>query len=159
MTQQRSPKRERIENVIRTYFDGCNEANIEKILSCFVPDARHYFPRGAPQGPFLGARVIAEGWKRAVETWGSYWTIDVLPIDEGRNEAAMEWTHFKTRTGLMLRGAELYSLNEEGLITEIRAYYASPTSNPPVNHELGAFDYAARGYPLEVSPGYLKNRN
>jgi hypothetical protein len=48
-----------------------------------------------------------------------------------------------------VRGAELYPLNEEGLITEIRAYYASPTSNPPVNHELGAFDYAARGYPLE----------
>jgi SnoaL-like protein len=108
MAQQRSLKREWIENVIRTYFDGCNEANIEKMLSCFVPDARHYFPRGAPQGPFLSARAIAEGWKRAVETWGSYWTIDVLLIDEVRNEAAMEWTHFKTRTGLVLRGAELY---------------------------------------------------
>jgi hypothetical protein len=80
---------------------------------------------------------------------GAYWTIDVLLIDAVRNEAAMEWTHFKTRTGLVLRGAELYSLNEEGLIMEIRAYYASPTSNPAVNHELGDFDYAARGYPIE----------
>ena len=61
----------------------------------------------------------------------------------------MEWTHFKTRAGLVPRGAELYNLNEEGLITEIRAYYASPTSNPPVNHELGDFDYSARGYPIE----------
>ncbi len=38
---------------------------------------------------------------------------------------------------------------EEGLITEIRAYYASLISNPVVNHELGDFDYSARGYPIE----------
>ena len=29
MAQHRSLKRERIENVIRTYFDGCNEGNKE----------------------------------------------------------------------------------------------------------------------------------
>jgi hypothetical protein len=150
--QPRPLKREQIEKTIRTYFDGCNEANIEKMLSCFVPDAQHYFPRGAPQGPFLSARAIAEGWKRAVETWGSFWTIDLLLIDEVRNEAAMEWTHFKRRAGLVLRGAELYSLNEDGLITEIRAYYASPISDPPVDHELGGFDYDARGYPI-APPG------
>jgi hypothetical protein len=138
-----------LEATIRTYFDGCNEANIAKMTSCMEPDAVHYFPSGAPQGTFFGAQAIAEGWARAVATLGSIWTIDRVLVDAGRFEAAIEWTHFKPRVALYLRGDEWYVFSRAGLIREIRAYYACPTATDPARtHQLGDFDYAARGYPL-----------
>ena len=41
---------EGLEATIREYFDGCNEANAEKMTNCFEPDGVHYFPAEAPQG-------------------------------------------------------------------------------------------------------------
>lgn len=76
-----------MEAIIRRYFDGCNEADAEKMTSCFAPDGAHYFPAGAPQGPFLSPQEIAEGWQEAVAKLGSRWTIDRLIIDEPRLEA------------------------------------------------------------------------
>jgi hypothetical protein len=40
-----------------------------------------------------------------------------------------------------------------GLISEIRAYYASPQDPSLDLLELGGYDYAARGYALEPPPG------
>lgn len=149
MTGGKDGRRARMEAVMRRYFDGCNEAGADKMLSCFAPGAAHYFPAGAPQGPFLSPQAIADGWKEAVAKWGSRWTIDRLIIDEVRLEAAMEWTHWKTKPGVWLRGAEWYQFDEDLLITEIRAYYAAPAGEEPTVHELGDFDYANRGFPLE----------
>jgi hypothetical protein len=140
-----------LEATIREYFDACNEANAERIASYFEPDGVHYFPAGAPQGPFIGARAIAAGWVAAVERLGSIWTVDHVIIDAARLEAVIEWTHFKPKQGVYLRGDEWYIFSERGLIREIRAYYACPP-NPaePRNHEFGGFDYAGRGYPLNA---------
>ncbi len=85
-----------MEALMRRYFDGCNEADEEKMMSCFVPEAVHYFPPGMYEGPFRGARKIAEKWKWAVENFGSYWTVDRLCCDPDNFCANMEWTHFKT---------------------------------------------------------------
>jgi SnoaL-like domain len=142
--------RAQIEAVIRRYFDGCNEADSEKIRSCFVPEAIHYFPAGAPQGRFVGAAAIAEGWGAAVATMGSIWTIDHIAIDEAQHEAVMEWTHFKPRLGTYLRGDEWYRFSEDVLICEIRAYYACPPVDQGRSYELGKFDYAGRGYATEA---------
>ncbi|HZF16120.1 MAG TPA: nuclear transport factor 2 family protein [Steroidobacteraceae bacterium] len=139
-----------LESTIRTYFDGCNEANREKIIACMESDAVHYFPAGAPQGTFVGAKAIAEGWRRAVANLGSIWTIDRVIIDAPRLEAVIEWTHFKPKQGVYLRGDEWYVFSAAGHIREIRAYYACPTSPDPVmTHELGDFRYAELGYPLK----------
>jgi ketosteroid isomerase-like protein len=140
--------RAQMEATIRTYFDGCNEADAEKMRSCLADDAVHYFPAGAPQGPFVGAEAIARGWREAVGRLDSRWTVDHVLVDEERREAVIEWTHFKPATGAHLRGDEWYRFDEDGLITEIRAYYACPPGSAPQNHELGGFDYAGRGYPL-----------
>ncbi len=35
--------------LIRCYFDACNEADYDKLVSCFTPDAVHYFPSGLPR--------------------------------------------------------------------------------------------------------------
>jgi hypothetical protein len=144
------PTAAQLEATIRKYFDGCNEADIAKMTSCMEPDAAHYFPAGAPQGPFLGANAIAEGWARAVATLGSIWTIDRVLVDAAKLEAVIEWTHFKPKLGTYLRGDEWYLFSSAGKIREIRAYYACPPppAQTPRNHELGGVDYRGRGYPF-----------
>jgi hypothetical protein len=140
--------------LIRKYFDGCNEADVAKMVSCFTPDAVHYFPPGMYEGPFRGAKVIAEKWRGAVQALGSYWTIDRLLIEPVTFQAVMEWGHFKTKQGTILRGIEWYEFDEaSGLIKEIRAYYASPQAKELERLELGGFDYESRDYPMSPPPG------
>jgi ketosteroid isomerase-like protein len=143
-----------IDRLIRLYFDACNAADVEGVAACFVPDAVHYFPPGMYEGPFRGARRIGEKWRAAVQNLGSYWTIDRLLIEPSSGQAVMEWTHFKTKTGAVLRGIEWYEFDPaSGLIAEIRAYYATPQPAEGDRFELGGFDYAGRGYPMAVPPG------
>jgi hypothetical protein len=143
------PRRAQLEAAIRRYYDGCNRADRAMMISTMAPHAAHYFPGGAPQGPFLGAEAIAEGWIEAVRRLDSRWTIDRLVVDEQRDEAVVEWTHFKPNQGVLLRGAEWICFDTDGRITEIRAYYACPPpGGQPQTHSLGGFDYAERGYPL-----------
>jgi hypothetical protein len=140
---------EGMEALMRRYFDACNEANADKIAACFTEDGVHYFPPGMYGGPFVGAKTIAERWVSAVENFGSMWTVDSLVTDPATGRAVMEWTHFKTLEGTVLRGDEWYQFDpESGLIREIRAYYASPQDRTLERLELGGFDYAGRGYAI-----------
>lgn len=147
-------ERRRMESLIRRYFDACNAADVAGIAACFVPEAVHYFPPGMYDGPFRGATTIGERWRGAVETLGSYWTIDRMVCDPASHQAVIEWSHFKTKQGKVLRGDEWYVFDpDSGLIAEIRAYYASPQDPSLDRLELGGYDYAAGGYPLEPPPG------
>jgi hypothetical protein len=141
--------KEGMERTIRIYFDACNEADVEKITACFVPEGIHYFPPGMYGGPFTGAETIAERWADAVARIGSVWTVDNLVADPATGIAVIEWTHFKTFQDTVLRGDEWYDFDPgSGLIREIRAYYASPQDQTLSRLELGGFDYEGRGYPL-----------
>jgi methyltransferase len=145
---------ERMDELIRRYFDACNAADVSGIIACFTSDAVHYFPPGMYEGPFRGARKIAERWRFAVEQFGSYWTVDKLVIVPDSWQAVMEWSHFKTSQGTILRGIEWYEHDpESGLIKEIRAYYAAPQPAEADCYELGGFDYVGRGYPLAPPEG------
>ena len=138
------------EATIRRYFDGCNEADVEKMTACFTPDAVHYFPPAAYGGAWRGGRLIAERWAEFVATKGSAWSIDRLVVAPESHQAVIEWTHFKTAEGTILRGDEWYVFDaESGLISEIRAYYASPLDPTRPLSELADYDYAGRGYALE----------
>jgi hypothetical protein len=142
-----------LEATIREYFAACNEANAARIASYFEPDGVHYFPAGAPQGTFVGAQAIAKGWVTAVANLGSIWTIDRMLVDAPRLEAVCEWTHFKPKQGVYLRGDEWYIFSKRGLIKEIRAYYSCPPSTTERRtHEIGDFDYQGRGYPMTPPP-------
>jgi hypothetical protein len=141
---------ETMESRIRRYFDDCNSGDVTRIASNFEPDGVHYFPPGTYEGPFRGARTIAEKWRAAVQKLGSYWTVDNVICDPPRRRAVIEWTHFKRTQGIMLRGDEWYEFSPRGLIREIRAYYASPQDSNLKNLQLGGFDYAGRGYPLKA---------
>ena len=141
---------EHMEALIRRYFDACNDADAEAIASCFVPEGVHYFPPGMYEGPFRGAETIARRWVMAVETLGSVWTVDSFIGDEATGRAVVEWSHFKTFQGKLLRGDEWYRFDpESGLIAEIRAYYATPQPAEGDRFELGGFDYEERGFPLQ----------
>lgn len=141
---------QRLEDRIRTYFDGCNEADAEKIAACFTEDAVHYFPPSAYGGAWRGRRRIAEGWVGFVATKGSAWTIDRLVVVPESHQAVIEWTHYKTAEGTVLRGDEWYVFDPVSeLISEIRAYYASPLDPTRPRSELEGFDYEGRGYPIE----------
>lgn len=142
-----------LEATIREYFDACNQADAAKIAAFFEPDGVHYFPAGAPQGTFVGAPAIGAGWVTAVRNLGSVWTVDRVLVDAEKLQAVIEWTHFKPKQGVHLRGDEWYAFSPRGLIREIRAYYACPAATAERrSHELGDFDYAARGYPLQPPP-------
>lgn len=135
--------------IVHDYMDACTAGVHEPIAAFFEPDAVHYFPPGMYNGPFRGATTIANRWVAAVANLGSQWTVDAIAVDTEAQTAVCEWTHFKVRDGVMLRGAEWYEFSERGLITEIRAYYASPQDANLAALELGGFDYVNRGYPLQ----------
>ena len=89
----------------------------------------------------------------AVRNLGSIWTIDRVIIDAPRLEAVIEWTHFKPKQGLHLRGDEWYVFSKRGLIREIRAYYSCPPSTTERrSHEIGDFDYRRARLSAEPPP-------
>lgn len=140
--------RVRMEQAIRAYFDACNRADRAAIMSFFVDEATHYFPAGSPFGVLRGAQAIADCWVRCVEELGSNWTVDNFAGDPESKQAVIEWSHFKRKPGLLLRGDEWYRFDGDGKILEIRAYYACPTHDGAKEHGIGGFDYAGRGYPM-----------
>ncbi|MGH3279704.1 MAG: nuclear transport factor 2 family protein [Trebonia sp.] len=137
---------------INGYFAACNSGEVDRIAGYFEPDAVHYFPPGMYAGPFRGARTIGERWHAAVVNGGSYWTADQVITDPATRRAVIEWTHFKRKAGIMLRGDEWYTFSGRGLIGEIRAYYAAPQGESLNVLELGGYDYAALGYPMSAPP-------
>jgi hypothetical protein len=128
-------------------MDACTAGDAGAIAGFLTDDARHYFPPGMYDGPWVGARTIGERWATAVRERRSSWTVDEIAVDARRRTAACEWTHLKGAAGVVLRGAEFYDFDDDGLISEIRAYYASPQAPDLTRLELGGFDYAGRGYP------------
>lgn len=146
------------EALIRCYFDACNAADYDALMSCFTPDAIHYFPPGLPEIPWRSADTICKKWIWCVENLGSQWSIERVLVSHNSSEAVIEWTHWKRKFNTAQRGDEWYVFDEKtGLIKEIRAYYASPAvkdnADLPVvcgTHmgELVEFDYAGRGYHL-----------
>ncbi|MDB5699705.1 MAG: nuclear transport factor 2 family protein [Alphaproteobacteria bacterium] len=139
-----------MEQIIRAYFDACNSGDVERIARYFTPDAVHYFPSGMYQGPFRGAETIARKWSEAVAALGSCWTVDQIICDPPTRRAVIEWTHFKRKQRVILRGDEWYIFAPDGRIEEIRAYYASAQDPNLQTVELGSFDYVGRGYPAEA---------
>lgn len=141
----------RHEALIRRYFAACNAGDYDALLSCFTPDAVHYFPPGLPEIPWRGADTIARKWLWCVENLGSQWTIEKVLVGHDANEAVIEWTHWKRKAGTAQRGDEWYVFDDQsGLIREIRAYYAAPAVKEVPIGELPGFDYAGRGYHLRA---------
>lgn len=140
-------KRTGMHDLIIRYFEACNQGDSDAIATCLTPDAVHYFPPGMYGGAFRGARGIGDRWVKAYQELGSRWALERVAVDAEMNTAVAEWSHYKTKQGTVLRGDEWYEFDEgSGLISEIRAYYASPQATDLRRLELAEFDYAGRGY-------------
>jgi len=106
---------------------------------------------GAPVGGLTSESMEALIRTCFVRRLGSVWTVDEVVTDPSTGRAVIEWTHFKSYENRILRGDEWYRFDaESGLISEIRAYYASPQDPSRRELVLDGFDYAGRGYPLEA---------
>jgi SnoaL-like domain len=138
-------RRKTLIECVRKYFEACNEANREKMYSCFADDVVHYFPAGVG-GPYVGKKSIADLWLNSIEVNGSRWTIDGLVADDC--VVAIEWSHFKPKVGELIRGTEWYEFDTRGLIRTIRAYYASPRDTNKKVNELEGFSYSSLGFPV-----------
>lgn len=145
MADGKSERRQLLEKQVRTYFEACNRGSHSLMAGVFAPSIVHYFPPGM-FGPRVGSRSVADLWRDMIQRVGSRWTIDrMISNDE---EVVVEWTHWQPRASAHFRGAELYEFDEAGLITVIKAYYASPRDrNLPAN-ELDGYPYAELGYAL-----------
>lgn len=136
-----------LEHRVRAYMDACTSGDSEAIAAHMSSHAVHYFPPDMYDGPWRGGNYIADRWAELVRVGGSAWTVDTIAVDLDRRTAICEWTHFKQAAGVVLRGTEWYEFDDAGLITEIRAYYASPQDKSLERLELGGFDYTERGFP------------
>ena len=145
MNEAKSPRRQLLEAQVRTYFEGCNEGSHSKMAGVFAPSVVHYFPPGM-FGPLVGSRSIADLWRGLIRNAGSRWTIDRMISDE--HEVAIEWSHFQPKHHARIRGSEWYEFDQEGLITVIKAYYASPRDLAREANELAGYPYAELGYPM-----------
>ena len=148
-------KRARMHDVITRYFDACNTGDSAQIAACLTPDAIHYFPPGMYGGAFRGGRAIGDRWAQAFRDLGSRWALEKVSVDAEGGTAVAEWSHYKTKQGKVLRGDEWYLFDEAtGLISEIRAYYASPQAADLARLELAEFDYPGRGYSMKAPRGH-----
>jgi hypothetical protein len=98
-------------------------------------------------GPRIGAHAIAELWREMIRKHGSRWTIDRMVSDD--NEVVIEWTHWQPESDAYIRGAEWYEFDQQGLITVIKAYYASPRDRTEAANQLDGYPYQELGYPME----------
>ena len=142
-----------LEARVRAYMDACTSGDAHAVAEHLTADAVHYFPPDMYDGPWRGGQFIGDRWAEKVRTGRSAWTVDAIAVDAGRRVAVCEWTHFKQAAGVLLRGTEWYEFDDAGLITEIRAYYASPQDTALERLELGGFDYPGRDYPLRPPAG------
>jgi ketosteroid isomerase-like protein len=141
-------------DLVTRYFEACNAGDAAAIAACLTPDAIHYFPPGMYGGAFRGGRTVGERWVAAYEGLGSRWALERVIVDVDTDTAVAEWSHYKTAQGKVLRGDEWYEFDPDtGLISEIRAYYASPQAPDMERLELAEFDYAGRGYSTVAPEG------
>ena len=48
----------------------------------------------------------------------------------------------------MYRGVDWFVFDDDGLITEVRGYYAAPRDDSPGKNELGGFPYEEHGWTM-----------
>jgi ketosteroid isomerase-like protein len=122
---------------VRSYYAALNTGDAERVAAHFTPGATHWYTRRPPS---VGAAEIGEHTRLGVELLRAHWEIEHLV--EGADEVVIEWTmawdHPRSGERCLDRGAEFLAF-EDGLISEIRAYYSR-------EGDLQGFDHAARGH-------------
>ena len=134
-------------DLINRYYDGCNTADIDLMMSTFTDDVVHYF---VDHSKVVGAHGLANYWAKVAPVTQANWQLDHAVVQE--NEAVIEWSMKwqpkQTTMPEILRGAEWYRFRD-GKILEIRSYHNNFYLQHPDNRELRDFGYLSRGYRVE----------
>jgi hypothetical protein len=114
---------QRMEHVIRTYIQACNDADAEAIAASFCPEAVHYSPSGLT---WSGAATIASNFVKIIREQGYCWTVDRLLIDVDHCTATLEWTRLNRHDARIVHGVERFVFEPQTwCIQEIRFYPAA----------------------------------
>jgi hypothetical protein len=148
---------QRMEHVVRTYIQACNDADAPAIAACFSPEAVHYYP--SPFHKISGAADIGRFFATRVPELGMFYTVDELFTDVERRAVVLEWTTFGRKPApFVRRGVELYIFDPQTwLVQEVRGYSAAPADSEMPRQELMDFDYEGRGYPTTFPADQTKH--
>lgn len=135
--------------LIRRYYDGCTDGDLDELVATLHPDVVHWFlAPNTGSAPVRGRDHLARYWRKVTRMIDARWVVDHVVTDGSvhSGEAVIEWTMFWQPPGgaggrVATRGAEWFVLRD-GLIAEIRSYY----QQRPETTELDGFPYAERGY-------------
>ncbi len=132
---------------IKRYYDGCNTADVDLMMSTFTEDVVHYF---VDHSAVHGSAGLANYWAKVAPRTQANWTLDhaVVHEPEAVIEWSMRWVPAQTGAPEVLRGSEWYVFRD-GLIAEIRSYHNNFFLHDQRNRALHDFDYAGRGYRIE----------
>lgn len=131
---------------VRAYYEDLRSGDPADVEQHFNADAVHYYTR---RDPDRGAARIAEYAALAVQHLNAVWRLEHLagtPDGPVAIEWSMEFDSPKTGKRMLDRGAELFEFDDEGLITEVRAYYNERGG------DLRGFDHAGRGHAVLEAP-------
>ena len=133
---------------IKTYYQGCNTADIGLLKSTFTDDVVHYF---VDHSAVRGAQALANYWAKVQPKTQANWQLDhaLVQDDEVVIEWSMQWQPPADVAPQVLRGSEWY-IFRAGKIAEIRSYHNNFYLQDPANRALHDFDYVGRGYRVEV---------
>ena len=131
---------------IKRYYQGCNTADVELMMSTFTDDVVHYY---VDHSAVRGAAALANYWAKVGPRTQAHWRLDHAVVNEPEAviEWSMRWVPDATGEPELLRGSEWYVFRD-GLIAEIRSYHNNFHLAAPANNELHDFDYPARGYTI-----------
>jgi len=87
---------QRMEQLIKTYIQACNNADAEEIAACFRTEAVHYGPSGPK---WSGTATIGSNLAKRIQEQGYSWTVDQLCSDVDRCTVALEWCQATDKTG------------------------------------------------------------
>ncbi|MBT3330378.1 MAG: nuclear transport factor 2 family protein [Rhodospirillaceae bacterium] len=129
---------------INRYYDGCNTADYDLMMSTFDEDVVHYF---VDHGAVKGAAALANYWVKIGPRTAAHWRLDHAMVEEPECviEWSMRWTPKPTGVAEVLRGSEWYIFRDDKIL-EIRSYHNNRFLQDPKNRELWDFPYEARGY-------------
>jgi hypothetical protein len=139
-----NPVAQKMQQMVRAYFDACGRQDADAIAACFAPGGVHYFPHIPP---LLGGAVIGAAIVGDLRARGGQFFIDKIFGDVEQCAAGVEWSRTFHQPDRILRGYEFYEFDPVSfLIREIRGYYAAAPNSASARHEIVGFDYEGRGY-------------
>ena len=144
---EKTTEHNQMECAVLDYFNACNNRDAESIRRVFHENVVNYLP-GGMFGPVHGVEPLIKLWDSESGSINSHWHIETVFGCTKRGVAVAEWTAMKPGRGKMYRGVDWFVFDDDGLITEVRGYYAAPRDDSLGKNELGGFPYEERGWTM-----------